>query len=162
MAELRIGTRIVDATVVKLRAGSEGKALSAMTRDGVNNVAFKVGDDTYVASGKTLDLQDVKAWGAIRYGGEAGHVLKVDGEVLKPGFLKRWTLAGVGVGAVGMPVTGAILGSLFGAMPALWEFGLFAGVGALVFGGVAAGWAGLTAWWNGKQAQRDVLGKYAA
>ncbi len=162
MAEITIGNRAVEATVVKLRPGSEKKALEVMSRDGVNNVAFKIDGDTFVASGRDLDVSGIEAWGTVRHAGANGHVLKVDPEVLKPGFLQRWGLAGAGVGAVGMPLTGLLLGSLFGAMPGLAEFAIFAGIGAVVFGGGATGWAAATNWWNGRQAKRDKLAAYTA
>lgn len=161
MADLTIGGRAVEATVVKLRAGAEGKALSDMTRDGRNNVAFKIDGDTYVASGHDLAVKGVAEWATVKLGGAGGHVVKVDDEVMKPGWWKRWGLAGGAVGLVGMPASGLALGALFGAMPSVLEFAAYGGIGAVLFGGAALAWGGLTKWWNGKQAGRDVLGKYA-
>jgi hypothetical protein len=161
MAEIKIGDRPLQATVVKLRAGTENKALSDMTRDGVNNVAFKLDGDTYVATAKGLDLKGVQAWGTISYAGRTGHVLKTDREELKAGAVKRWALVAAGVGLVGMPLTGLGLGVLFEAMPAVADLGIFAGVGGAIGGGIGAAWAALTNWNNGRQAKRDPLAKYA-
>ena len=162
MAEIRIGNRAVEAGVIKLRAGAEGKALSDMTRDGVNNVAFKIDGDTYVASAKGLDVAGLKEWDALTFEGRTGHVLKADREELAKGAIKKWGLVGAGIGAVGMVASGLGLGALFGAFMPLAELALMAPIGAVLFGGVATGWAALTNWNNGRQATGDKLGKYAA
>ena len=162
MSEITVGNRALEATVVKLRQGSEKKALEVMSRDGVNNVAFKIGSDTYVASGHDLEVKGIAEWATVRHAGADGHVVKVNEEVLKPGFWKRWGLAGAAVGLVGMPLTGLALGALLGAWLPVAEYAMLAGVGAVIFGAGATAWGAATNWWNGHQAGRDVLAKHTA
>ena len=162
MAQLNVGGRAFDAPVVKIARGQEGKALSAMTRDGRENVAFKIGGDTYVASSKDLDVKGLKAWDEVRLGEQVGHVLDVNHEVLTGASLRMAGIVGTLVGAVGMVTMGGILSTVFKMAMSVGEFGLFAGFGAVAFGGIGLGWAALTRWWNGKQAERDVLGKFNA
>lgn len=164
MSELKINNQAVQGQVIQVRAGAEGKALSQMTRDGVDNVAFKIEGDTFIASAKDLDLPEgVKEWTPVSYGGKSGHVLKVDSEKTSGKDIRNWGLGGAVIGLLGMPATAMAVGALFGggALLPLGEMAIMAGAGAGIFGAIGAGWAAARRWYNGVEAGRDRLAKYA-
>jgi hypothetical protein len=60
MSNLTIGNKPVDAAVLKIRRGQELAAREAAEKDGQDNVFFRLGEDTYVASGFGIHLHDEK------------------------------------------------------------------------------------------------------
>ena len=162
MESIKVGARTVQVDVVKIRAGSEDAALRAMARDGVDNVAFKVGADTFVASGRDLDLKGLATWQTVERAGSTGHVLKLDREAFGAARVLRWSGISAAIGAITFPAAMAFFSAFVSEVPSLLSLGVGAGVGALVTGAVGLGWMAFKGWWNGRQAKHDKLAPFVA
>jgi hypothetical protein len=121
--------------VAAIPAGNEAAALRAIQKNGADDVVFKLGNDTFVASGRGLALKNVKPNDEVTFEGRTGRVLSVDTELnsFKEGIL-AWPGLAVGgvVGTFGM--AGFVQGLLAGAN--------MAGLGVIIAaGGLALGLA---------------------
>lgn len=123
------------STVVKLRHGQEIAAREAAKKNGADDVFFTLGRDSYVASGRGLNLKGVAAGTKIRYNGQEGTVTAVDNQVnsAKEGALKVVTPVAVAVG--GATGGGAFVGGALGGLASAGAAG--AAVGAVVVGAYA-------------------------
>ena len=59
MSAVTILNKTVDATVIKLRRGEELAAMKTAKTDGQDNAFFKIGADTYVASGLGIHVHEL-------------------------------------------------------------------------------------------------------
>ena len=136
MANLTVQGRALPVRqVAAIRPGDEAASLRALQKNGADDVVFKVGADTYVASGRGLALKHVRPNDEVSLDGRKGRVLSVDQELnsFKEGIL-AWPGLAVGgvVGTFGM--AGFVQGILAGAN--------MAGLGVIVAaGGLALGLA---------------------
>ena len=129
--------------VYKIRRGDEEKALADMRKDGADNIVFK-GDngDLYIASARSLpgkaeinDKVEVGQTSRVEFNGVKGVLMGFDNE--KNGFFEvvkarsAWSALGLG----GLGGAGLLFGALkFGVMlPAVANFGIIAGLGAIGF-----------------------------
>lgn len=152
MSNVTIGTKQVDATVLKIRRGEELAAREAAESDGQDNVFFKMGEDTYVASGYGIHIHDEKNRQAIdvSYKGLKGKVASSNNEQDTKGDL-------IATGVITGLVTAATVG------------GAIAGGGALAFIlapvlglftlGIGGGFF-FEALNNRKKAKENLLAKY--
>lgn len=148
MADLVVGGRSLSgAQVVRLRPEAEAKALKGLGQDGLDNVVFALGADTFVASARDLGLQGLKARDVVAFQGQVGRVLQVDRHGGHTPTRKA-ALWGAVVGAVGMPLTYLGLGALFGSIGGMGLLGWagMVGVGALAFAGLGAGLNAVNRW----------------
>lgn len=148
MADLTVGGRsLTGAQVVRLRPESEATALKGLGQDGLDNVVFSLGADTYVASARELSLKGLKERDVVAFQGQVGRVLELN---THSGHTpaKKAALMGAAVGAVGMPLTYLGLGALFGSIGGMGLLGWagMVGVGALAFAGIAAGLNAINRW----------------
>jgi hypothetical protein len=140
---LRNGRSLQDLTIFRLRPGQEAAALQAASKDGADNVFFQAGRDTFVASGRGLDLSRLRAGDPIAAGDTTGKVIALDDEV---------NSASDGVNRVAEKVTsrikaasmgGAVLGTGLVAAASAPELSVTTGVfmawGGAAMGGIAIG-----------------------
>jgi hypothetical protein len=68
-------------TLIKIKRGQEEAAIAAARSNGLDDVFFKLGDDTYVASSTSLKLGGTKAGSAVYVNGKKGTVVAVDNQL---------------------------------------------------------------------------------
>ena len=151
MSTLNVNNQTLNAqSVLKIRQGQELAARETAKKDGADNVFFKVGNDTYVASGKGFNLKDVQPGAKFEFNGKQAQVVSIDSEVnsAKDGLLRMkkpatWMVGtGAAVGTVGglasslfqSVFAGRTLGAL---LPVLKGIGMAGGAMAAVTGVVA-------------------------
>ena len=155
MSTVTILNHAVDAKVVKIRRGEELEAIKTARSDGQDNAFFKIGADTYVASGlgihvHALGEMDDDETVPVTYQGRQGTLLFANNEQDDKGSL--W-FAGVGAGVLTAITTA---GGLAGG-------GGFAFVLAPVLGLVILGSAGLYIHHvlaNRAKARENAIGKH--
>ena len=136
----------------RIKAGQEIAAAEAARKDGADNLFFRVERDTYVASGRGMDLQKLKAGDGVVFDGRRGTVVTVDDELNSAGDgirqVGRAVDRGTKVTGASGGVAGAILAAAavqtttgFGAVlaPVAIAGGVGLGVGAGLLVGGAAG-----------------------
>lgn len=128
MSQLSINNRtLTPARVTALRPGQELSAVGALKGNGADDVLFKVGNDTYLASGRGLALRGVKTGDTVKIDGKVGQVVMVDRQLNSFGEgLLAWPGLLVGGGGVAWGLIGFVQGILSGAT--------FAGLGILLAG----------------------------
>lgn len=161
--QVTVNGRNLDAAVLKIKAGQEKKALEYLGKDGLDNVVFTLGADTFVANARELNLKGIEANQLVNYRGQVGRVLKVDsGSDMKSP--KKAALWGTLVGGVAMPPLGLGMLAMFGiGMQGLFTVGnvlMFSGVGAVMFGLGGAALAALNAWTEKRHAKKADWGPY--
>jgi hypothetical protein len=127
MSDLTIANRRLTATVAKLPQGLDGAAVTAIAKNGADDVVVRVGSDTFVASGRGLNLDGVKPGAPVTLDGRAGQVLQVDrqlntfveGALAKPGLV---------VGGFSLLAGSVFLSSASGFMLQLGLLGAVTGV----------------------------------
>lgn len=68
-------------TVQRVRAGQEAAATTAAKKNGMDDLIFKVGNDTFVATGRGLAFAGLKEGGTVQTSAGAGRVVKIDNQV---------------------------------------------------------------------------------
>lgn len=145
-----IGSKPIEASVLKIRRGEELNARETAQRDGMDNTFFQVGQDTYVASGLGTHIHGLKNGTEVRFNGLKGAVVSSNNEQDTRGDLIATgvTTALVTAATVG----GAIVSGGFLAPILAPAFGLFTlGIGGGFF------WSVLQ---NRKRAQENLLAKH--
>ena len=108
--------RAATESLVKLQPGTENQAMAAAKKDGADNVFFKMGKDTFVASGRGMERfgraskgDAVQLVGEQGVYGERGTVIGADYQ--RNTFLEGAKLTGsIALGAVGATgITGLVL-----------------------------------------------------
>lgn len=136
MANLTVQGRSLPVGHVKtVKPGDEAATLRAIQKNGADDVVFKLGNDTYVASGRGLALKGIRPDDAVSFDGRTGKVLSVNQELnsFKEGLL-AWPglVTGGAIGTLGLG--GFVQGLLAGAN--------MAGIGVIIAaGGLALGLA---------------------
>jgi hypothetical protein len=128
MSQLSINNRqLSPARVTALKPGQELSAVAAVKGNGADDVIFKVGNDTYLASGRGLALRGVKAGDPIKLDGQVGQVVTVDRQLntFMEGML-AWPGLVVGGGGAAFGIAAFVQGVLSGAT--------FAGLGIMLAG----------------------------
>jgi hypothetical protein len=136
VANLTVQGRSLSGGHVKtVKPGDEAATLRAIQKNGADDVVFKLGNDTYVASGRGLALKGLRPDDAVNFDGRTGKVMTVNQELnsFKEGLL-AWPGLAVG-GALGtLGLGGFVQGMLAGAN--------MAGIGVIIaVGGLALGLA---------------------
>ena len=153
-----IKTLNADASIYKLRKGQEAAAIKAAEKDGADNVFFRMGQDTFVASGNGMKLKGIEPGALVVHQGGVGTVIAVDNEINSAlEGVKRVGSKGAATGAAILTGTAAAVslwgtggiaslmaplatGSALAVVPAAVGF---AAIGAATFGTVAAAGGGL-------------------
>jgi hypothetical protein len=149
MSEINVNGRSIHAPFFnKVKQGKEEQAKQISKKDGLDDVFLKIGNDTFVASGKGLDVKGIKAGDPVKVDGREGTVVSVDNKInsAKEGALAMLAPTAVS-GAVGgfagfhyamfsegimiaAPISGGLAAAAFGAAVL---------AGTVVLGGAAYG-----------------------
>jgi hypothetical protein len=82
MSDLIINGRVTQAhDIVRLQRGQEQAALAAAKANGADDVFFKLGDDTYVASAASMNLRGTKAGQNVYLDGKKATITAVDNQM---------------------------------------------------------------------------------
>ncbi len=82
MSDLIINGRVTQPhDVLRLKRGQEQAAIAAARSNGADDVFFKLGDDTFVASAASMKLTGTKAGGVVYLDGKKGQVVAVDNQL---------------------------------------------------------------------------------
>jgi hypothetical protein len=152
MATVSIGNKTFDANVIKIRPGQELAAQQTAAHDGQDNTFFKLGSDTYVASGLGTYVQGLKNGDDVTFDGKRGTVVASNNEQDTKADL--WATGGITAVVTALAVGGAIVAG----GPLAWVLapavGLFAG-------GIGGGFT-----WrvfdNRRKAKENLLAQYGA
>ena len=135
MSDLTVGNRRLPVAVTKLPQGLDAAAAQQIAKNGADDVVVRVGADTFVASGRGVNMKGLKPGAEVKVGGQVGQVIQVDKQLNSFGDgMLAWP--GLAVGGVGAAwgIGGFIQGLLAGANMA--GIGLFI-AGAAVVAGLA-------------------------
>ena len=138
MASLTVTNKgTVNAPVtLKLRDGMEMAAPQVARKDGADNVFFTAGRDTYVSSGRGMDLSKLKVGDEVRFHGQKGKIILLDEETNTAADGVRAVAKSVDVGTKVTAFGGAVGGIV---MAGSWASGLGAFGAAVAAPAVAAG-----------------------
>ena len=181
MPNITLGRQNLNVTsIVRLRPGNDWEARRATMSDGADNVTFRIGAETYIASHRGIGLENVKANTPVRFMGRTGTVTEIDDEVNTrvEGMRERFDRTvrearniGVTVTATGGAVgTGtAIAGALQASGTGLGAIVVAAGTGAAMGLGIGAaagvalgtGYAGFRVLQEGSTAARKPVNVHA-
>ncbi|MBM3269596.1 MAG: hypothetical protein FJZ01_18355 [Candidatus Sericytochromatia bacterium] len=75
------GNEVRPAQLVKIGAGNESAALAEVERNGADDIVFKMANDTYVASGRGLDLGAIIPGQQVVVDKQAGVVTRIDDQL---------------------------------------------------------------------------------
>jgi hypothetical protein len=171
MPTLTLGNQVRNVdSVVRLRVGNDWEARRATMSDGADNVTFRVGNATYIASQRGMRLDGVRTQTPVRFMGQQGVVTEIDDEVntRREAIRDRWdqtmrnarntaiaVTTGGGVIGTGTAIAGAVKtgGAGLGAVLATIGTGAATGLGIGVAAGTAIG-AGVVAVQLGSAANR--------
>ena len=107
-------TQIVDS-VVRLRHGNDWEARRATMADGADNVTFRVGNATYIASQRGMRLEGLKTQSPVRFMGQQGVVTEIDDEVntRREAVRDRWdqTMRNARNTAIAVTTGGGVIGT---------------------------------------------------
>ncbi|MBM3266438.1 MAG: hypothetical protein FJZ01_02215 [Candidatus Sericytochromatia bacterium] len=122
------GRSLAPASIVKIQAGREPGAYEAARRNGLDDVFFRIGQDTYVASGRGLSPEGARVGANVQFGDRQGQVVRVDQEVntASEGAWMGIRYAGLGA-AIGILGQGAL------AVASLAPWAAVAGIMAMFF-----------------------------
>lgn len=82
MSDLIINGRVTQAhDIVRLKHGQEQAAIAAAKANGCDDVFFKLGEDTYVASAASMALGGTKVGSAVYLDGKKGQVVAIDNQL---------------------------------------------------------------------------------
>ena len=152
MSNVTIGSKIIDATVMKIRSGQELAAREAAEHDGQDNTFFQIGGDTYVASGFGTHVHGLKNGTDVTFDGRRGAVVSSNNEQDTKADL--WITGGLTAVVTAMAVGGAIVSG-----------GTLAPILAPIVGLFTAGIGGGFTWQvfsNRRKAKENVLAKFGA
>lgn len=112
---------ILPKTLIKIKSGQEQNAIAAAKKNGLDDVFFKVGNDTFVASGTGLPLRGAKPGATVYLDGKKGQVVATDRQLntFAEGFKNP---AGAAV---------AVAGLAYGAFTFATSLGVWKGLGAV-------------------------------
>lgn len=108
MSQVTIGSKTIDASVIKIRRGEELRARETAEHDGMDNTFFQLGEDTYVASGLATHIHGLKNGTEVTFKGKKGTVLSSNNEQDAKSDL--WVTGGLTAVVTAMAVGGAIAG----------------------------------------------------
>ena len=131
MADLIVNNHAVQPQgLLKIKHGQEQAAMAAAKQNGLDDVFFKIGDDTFVASQAGMKLSGAKAGDRVYLDGQRGTIVGVDRQLNT--FLEGFkNPAGAVVGGAGLA---------WGAWEFVTAIGQWKGLGvAIALAGLAAG-----------------------
>ncbi|MFN3431787.1 MAG: hypothetical protein ACK46X_17770 [Candidatus Sericytochromatia bacterium] len=108
MSQVTIGSKTLDASVIKIRRGEELLARETAQRDGMDNTFFQLGEDTFVASGLATHIHGLKNGTDVTFNGKKGTVISSNNEQDAQSDL--WVTGGITAAVTAMAVGGAIVG----------------------------------------------------
>ena len=121
MSNVTIGSKTIEATVLKIRRGEELAARETAEKDGMDNTFFKLGEDTYVASGPGTHVHGLKNGTEVTFNGKKGTVLSSNNEqdtkmdlLVTGGLTALVTAAAVGGAIAGGGFLAPILAPILG------------------------------------------------
>lgn len=150
-ARIANGREIRFRSEVSIAPGKEDAAWSQARRNGSDDVMFKVGDVTHIASGRGLELGGLKPGDKLTLNGKEGEVIKVDDQVntAKEG-LRLATggglVGGIGFAGVSWLMIGANIDVFTSLLSKLRMTGIMAAIGILsgvVLGGLGGAFYGV-------------------
>ena len=137
MPSLTLGnrTRNVDS-VVRIRTGNDWEARRATMSDGADNVTFRIGNATHIASHRGMRLDGLKTGSPVRFMGQQGVITEIDDEVntRREGVRDRWdqTMRNARNTAIAVTTGGGVIGTGTAIAGAVKTGG--AGLGAILAG----------------------------
>jgi hypothetical protein len=146
-SDIQVGNRRLGGLqVVRLQPESVAEAVSRARANKLDDVFFRAGVDTYVASGRGIDAAAVRSGLEIRYGTQVGRIVHVDQQTTK-----TWQHMGASAFLFGL------FGALCGATSAKG-----AAIGALVAAAIGAlvGYGGSKR--ESQDARYDFMAQFAA
>lgn len=157
--------------IIKLRPYSELDARPVARTDGADNIFFEVGQDTYIASAKALDLGNIRDGARIRFQDKAGqiaegHITWIDDEnngihdyAIK---LKEGAIGGLVAGFMSAGITTLYaLGARVPLLKALPGAGKMGAIGAAVVMGAVTLVNGLDVLHSRHKADQNALQQFA-
>ncbi|MBO9541926.1 hypothetical protein J7643_15165 [bacterium] len=158
MDKLNAGNRQLEASrVYKIRPGQELPAKAAAEKSGADDVFFRMGGDTFAATGRGMNLKGLKEGDTIEYKGQKGVIVSVDDRMnsAMDGLKAPYAQAMLGIGAatagggavLGAAGVGTIAGSVF--------------VGGLIAVAAGVGFVGSAAYGALRSVKADALQPYA-
>lgn len=82
MPQITVNQQSLEVTrVIKIRSGLETDAARDARFDGADNVLFAIGADTYVASGRGLNLKNIHRGDRVNFSSQTGVVILTDDEI---------------------------------------------------------------------------------